>query len=424
MNKGYTENQGFDDSLKRTGALLIPFLMALALPLLYSIFYIFRALSLMPKEGLTTTQALLRHVAPGAALALLAVVSCALALGAVARNAGTFLRDFYRLPDSVNERKLAGLRIFGRTPTPPPLSKIIKFPLLKIKDGKIESDPYHQAAVGGPAKLQIDAGNAVYIERGVQSARVAGQGSAFLECYETIRAVVNLGPQSRTFTLSAWTRDGIRVDLQAKGEYFLGARERTRHNENVLIPFDAETVKKAVEETLRGGKEGHEWMEVAVGKTKGAISAYISERELEEIFAGDGRLFSKQTIASLLEKINDGLRNFGAHLSFFQILNAETHEAIAAQRLKRLEVENKGYMTVALGEDKARHIRERQRGHAEMQRDLIHTLANGLERIDAANAKIMLEQVYQLLDREINHPWYEEDGYYRKQAVFEKGEAP
>ena len=402
----YTETQGFDDSLKRTGAIITPMLIALVIPLFYSIFYVFQSLSNIPKGNpLTQVQLFFYYISPGIGMAMLAIVVSFMSIKLVSKNAETFLRDFYALPDSVNTRDLTGLRIFGRAPMPSLLSKMGKFPLLKVKDGKIGEEENWQSIIGGPTKLQIEPGNAVYLERGSQFSRVVGQGSAFIEHNERIKAVVNVGPQSKTFDLTAWTKDGIRIKLHAKGEYFLGSLERTPQNENVLIPFDAEAVQQAVEATLKGGKEGHEWIEGAVGKTKGILNSYIADKELEAIFTNETRLFTKQSIDTLLAKINDGLKASGVCLSYFQITDALTNPKITDQRLDALDSAHKGYMTLVKGENNAQNIREQERGYAEMQRDLIYTLANGLERIDAANARKMLETVYRLLDQNVSYPW-------------------
>jgi hypothetical protein len=230
--------------------------------------------------------------------------------------------EFYDLPNSMNIKDLVGLRVFGRMPTPPPLSRIIKFPSVSIKNGKMNPPENWHTVIGGPAKLQIEPGNAVYLERGEWFSRVVGQGTTFLDIHEHIKVVIHLGPQIRSFDLSAWTKDGIRIDLNVKGEYFLGSPERNSQNENILIPFDAEAVRRAVEQTLINGKEGHEWIEGAIGKTKGALSSFIASRHLEEIFREDLRLFTKATMETLLEKINNDLHSLGVHLSHFQIVGA------------------------------------------------------------------------------------------------------
>ena len=73
-----------------------------------------------------------------------------------------------------------------------------------------------------PAKLKISTGHALYLERGGYFSRVVGQGSAFLEWNERIITVVNVSPRNEEISVTAWTREGIKVTVNAKGEYFLG----------------------------------------------------------------------------------------------------------------------------------------------------------------------------------------------------------
>jgi hypothetical protein len=401
----YTENKGFDDSLKRTGALLIPTLVALIIPFFYVIYYVFRLLNEISTEKISSSAQVVIYLSPGIILALLIFVFFFLSLTLILRSAGAFLKEFYNLPDSINIKSLVGLRVFGRMPTPPPLSQIVKFPSINVKNGNVEPVENWHTLIGGPAKLQIDPGNAVYLERGDQFSRVVGQGTTFLDLHERIKAVVHLGPQSRIFEVSAWTKDGIRIDLQAKGEYFLGSPERNTQNESMLIPFDAEAVRKAVEQTLMSGKEGHEWIEGAIGKTKGILSNFITNRHLEEIFKEDMRLFTKATMETLLMNINQSLENSGVHLSHFQITDANTHKEITNQRLESWETDYKSHEIIIESKGKAHQIREREKARAEMQRNLIYTLANGLERIDLENfSEPLLLSITALLDQSMSDP--------------------
>jgi hypothetical protein len=403
----YTENRGFDDSLKRTGALLIPVLITLIIPLFYTILYIFKVLTTTPANKMSSALQLISNISPGFALALLALSGSFMTLSLIKKDAGTFLQTFYNLPDSIKVGELTGLRIFGRMPLPPPLSRLIKFPLLKVKNGKIEPLENWQAIIGGPGKLQIEPGNAVYLECGNKFSRVLGQGFAFMDLHEQIKAVVNVGPQSRVFEVSAWTQDGIHIKLTAKGEYFLGSPERNSKNENMLIPFNAEAVQKAVEAALKSGKEGHEWIEGAIGKTKGILSGYIANKGLDEIFIHGARLFTKANMDALLKEINGKLQDSGAYLSYFQITDVTMHDDITDQRLETWESTHKKQQILVAGENKARQILESKKTHAEIQRNLIHTLANGLERIDAASdTEQMLQKVYALLDREVTNSWW------------------
>ncbi|GAB4540833.1 MAG: hypothetical protein Fur002_08220 [Anaerolineales bacterium] len=295
MQHAHTESQAYNASLKRTGALLIPILLALVIPLFYVIYDTFRNLSEMPVQRMTSARQLLLALAPNALYGLTIFIFVGISLASIFAHAREFTQSFYAPPDSANVQEIVNLRVWGKIPLPPPLSKLAKFPVVKAKDGKLDPAENWQTRIGGPAKLQIESGNALYLERGSLFSRVVGQGPAFLDLDERIKTIIHLGPQSKDFEVSAWTKDGIRITLEAKGEYFLGAPERAARNENTLIPFDVEAARQAVEQTLMSGKEGHEWIESAVGKTKSALSDFICGKYLEEVFREEDRCPSRRT---------------------------------------------------------------------------------------------------------------------------------
>jgi hypothetical protein len=400
----YTENKGFADSLKRTGGLLIPVIVTMIVPMFYAIFYLLDLLSRAQADDLPKSVQI-QYTVLGIILIFIPIIFTGLIFTFMLKTAGTFLKTFHNLPDSINIKEVVGLRVFGRVPMPPPLSTVIKFPTVNTKDG--ESDPLENwhTTIGGPVKLKIEPGNAVYLERGDRFSRVVGQGNAFMELHEKIKAVVNVGPHSKTFEVNAWTKDGIKIDLKVKGEYFLGAVERNEQNEDVLIPFDPAAIRNAVEQTLIGGKEGHEWLEGAIGKTKGALSNYISNRHLEEIFMKDNRLFTKPTMDDLLANINKNIQSLGVYLSHFQIMDAQMQPEITKQRLETWETDYKSHKTITESKGKAHLFREREKARAEMQRNLIYTLANGLERINLKNfSEPLLLSIAALLDQSMSDP--------------------
>ncbi len=401
----YSENNGYDDSIKRSGSLLVPVILALVIPFFYLIFYTFKLLITIPAGSNSITQFVI-HISPSIVVAILMIIFLIVAITFIKSTARSFLQIFYDIPESTDVKTLVSLRIFGKIPTPPPLSKIVKFSIVKVKNGKLDTTENWHTIIGGPVKLLIEPGNAVYLERGDVFSRVVGQGAAFLDVYERIKVVVNLGPHMNTFETGAWTKDGIRVELKVKGKYFLGSLERNINNENLLIPFDAEAVRKSVEQTIANGKEGHEWLEGAIGKTKGVLNEYIASQVLEEIFKENKRLFTKATINKLLEGINKKLQDSGVSFSDFQITEASTHDHITKERLNLLTGASYKYNEIVVeGEIKAHQIRERERARAQTQRNLIYTLASGLDRIDATNfPEPLFLSVAALLDQSIKDP--------------------
>jgi hypothetical protein len=297
--------------------------------------------------------------------------------------------------------------VFGIPPLPPPLSTWIKFPEVKLKDGKLDPPDHWSTIVGGPVKLDIGAGHALYLERGGYFSRVVGQGSAFLDWNERISAAVNVGPHNEEIPVTAWTKDGIKVVVKAKGEYFLG-HTRTEVEENILIPCDPESIRKAVDYTFRSGREANEWLKSATGQTIGILSAYISNHFLDDLFLKDNNTFtllSNANVSELLATINAKLQVYGVYLSDFQIIEFILPPKVEKQRRKIWEANHKNFAVVANGEVKAYQIRMREKARAEMQRNLIFTLTNGLDRIDSTNfPEPLLLSLSALFDQSMKDP--------------------
>jgi hypothetical protein len=108
---------------------------------------------------------------------------------------------------------------------------------------------------------------------------------------------------------------------------------------------------------------------------------------------------------NLLTNINRKLQGIGVYLSHFQITDAEMQEEITDQRLESWKSEYKTKIILTEGEIKAHQLRERQRVRAEMQRNLILTLANGLERMDVTNfPEPLFLSISTLLDQSMKDP--------------------
>lgn len=400
----YTEIRAFTDSLRRMGRLFLPAIVTLLIPTSFGIFYLFHLLSL--PTAVESKNIANQYIAQGVGVMFAPLILMIVILVYIFKSSGNFLKTFHNLPDSTDVKQLVRLRVLGIIPTPPPLDKVIKFPVLTVKDGKLDPPENWHTNIGGPVKLKIESGNAVYLERGNHFSRVVGQGNQFMELHEKIKAVFSVGPQSKDFEVSAWTRDGIKIDLKAKGEYFLGAANQG--DDDVMVPFDAAAARNAVEQTLIGGKEGGEWVESAVGKTKGALNGYISKRHLEEIFLENeegGTLFSQITMNNLLADVNNSLKNSGARLSHFQVTNAIMDPEITDQRIETWKTAHNAYELVTESDARAQLIRAREKARAEMQRDLIYALADGLDRIDAERfPEPLFLSISALLDQSMNNP--------------------
>ncbi len=358
-------------------------------------------------ENAITAGDLIWRGAIGVTLTISIFIFTLLCINYLFKSAAVFLGNFHKLPKQNNSKQLVRLRVLGTLPFPPPLSSMFKFPAVALKDGKLDPSHHWSTIVGGPAKLNISPGHALYLERGGHFSRVVGQGSAFLEWNERITAAVNVGPLNETISVTAWTKEGIKVIVNAKGEYFLG-HARNEDEENILIPYDPESIRNAVEYTFKSGKEANEWLKSATGQTQGILGAYISNHFLDDLFLKDNNnltLLSSTNVSDLLNTINSRLQQYGVYLSNFQIVEVIVPDKVKQQRLKIWGTNHENIAVVTGGEVKAHQIRMREKARAEMQRDLIFTIANGLDRIDETNfPEPLLLSISALLDQSMKDP--------------------
>lgn len=327
---------------------------------------------------------------------------------AIRSAALSFLENFYSMDNGHETQRMLNLRLNGVPALPPPLSQLVKFPEVKVNDGKLEPPDHWSTTVGGPVKIKLEKGQAAYLEHEGRFSRVVGQGDAFLHWEERIAATVDVGPKAFDIETRAWTRDGLPVTVRAKGEFSVGSATRTAANENVLIPFDAESAKKAVEHCLKNGKDANQWLQFAEGAAKGAINNFIISRYLDQIFVqdeGSSALLTHENTAELAAKINEATQKYGAYLSYFQIMEITPPTQVIELRKKTLKTDQENTALVTQSAVLAHQIRTREKLRAEMQRDLIMTIASGLNRTDGANfpEQLMLS-ISGFLDQNITDP--------------------
>lgn len=397
----YTENQGFSDSAGRSSRLSILTSLGMMIPVLYII--IWRANQL---EQLTPVA--IRTVITQILIYLIFVIGLyILGRAQILRTAEQFIQRFHNLQKSENISEIVKIRVFGVPRVPPPLNQWIKFPKVTVDTQKLDPPDHWTTIIGGPANLEIKAGHALYLEYLGRFSRIVGQGKAFLGWDERIAAVINVGPKTEEFTVEAWTMDGIKVEIGVRGEYFLG-RERTELDENILIPFDPASVRKAVEYTYKTGKETNAWINSATGQTKGILTAFISKRYLDQLFLKESSpttLLSNGNVTELVGIINNKLQEYGVTLSNLQITSVDLPPKVEELRRKAWETIHENTSIITQGEIQAHKIRLREKARAEMQRDLILTIANRLNRDDSSRfPEHILLFISGYLDQNINDP--------------------
>ncbi len=220
------------------------------------------------------------------------VIVTGIGLVLIFRATAVYLRLVYQLPSdqrpgSILERRLLGIPLF-----PPPLSWIMPGAFIVLQEAVLE-DNHWARLVGGPVKLIVFDGVALYLESGDQFSRVVGPGNHLLGLHERIKEVIDLKPQMKTGYVKPWTKDGIRITLTLMAECQINAspaaQAASEDPEHPLrYPFDEIAVKRAVEHMTvkeNGGElRQAAWLEGAWGSITGAINAYVARHTLDELF--------------------------------------------------------------------------------------------------------------------------------------------
>lgn len=400
----YTEAQAHRESMGRIRRIILP---QFGIPIFAYLFIIPYSVSWLRDQISSETpvlsliiQIILVYTAP--------IILSLLGVHFIRQAAVFFLSRFHNLGEDVDADQIIKLRLHGVPILPPPLSLQWKFPEVKAKNGALEPSDHWANFIGGPVKLGVDKGQALYLEQHGLFSRVVGQGSAFLHWDENIAAIVDVGPKTARFVVKSWTKDGIPVVVHASGEYFLGKLIRTEKEENVLVPFDPEAVKKAVEHNRKNGKEANDWINSAVSQTQGMVNNFIANKYLDQLFMqeeSEATLLSHTNIEKLTERINVEIQKYGVCLSHFQIVDVIPPEKVTSQRKTILKASYENTLIVTEGNVKAHQIRVREKIRAERQRDLILTIANGLNRVDTSNfPEQLLFSISSFLDENIKDP--------------------
>ncbi len=328
-----------------------------------------------------------------------------------------FCKDFYKPPKELKLKPhtLIRRRLLGVPPLPPVLDGIWSFPFALIQDGKIKPENCWIEWLGGPALLIITDGNALYLERGNQFSRVVGPGMpvAFLDWYETVKAVVDLKPQIKTGDVNAWTKDGIKIKIKVRLVYQIGTVASFRSSsEKLVYPFDPLAVRHAVEYTasrynrVEDTLEDSDWVDGAWGMARGIIAAHVSRHLLDELFLADrgaGQILSPQVGNNLRSNINNALRSRGIQATSLQILDVSMPMAVKQQRLRNWAAEKQRIIIRTGGAAEAFQIRAFEEARADAQNNLIMAIARELARIGPDPDSLLL-YLGGILDQSIGDP--------------------
>jgi regulator of protease activity HflC (stomatin/prohibitin superfamily) len=225
---------------------------------------------------------------------------------------------------------------------------------------------------------------------------------------------VDLRTKSKADKFAVWTKDGITVELTICIEYRIGNPQEVEPDSQLIYPYDAEAVKKAVERySLRWPdsiKEPGEftWEDAAWGQVTGIVPDYIGSRFLDDILVADrrgGQILSPNATDEIFERLNKATNIFGVHITDFQILSIEVPPEVEKYYVQYWEAERQSLATIMEGKAKAFNIRTREKVRADAQHDLIMSIADGLQRSKGElYAEPLLLSLSGLLDNSLNDP--------------------
>lgn len=339
-------------------------------------------------------------------------------------------RTYYGLPENYDVSSLLFQRIF-----PELLDGLTRLPIIRV--GKVGdlAEKHWSRWLGGPAKLMIFDGVALYLEKGSKFSRVVGPGlpMPFLERNETIKLAIDLRPQVVTRKgIKTWTKDGIEVQFIVRAEFQIASSDEARQNSvileeskgatNLRFPYDAKAVKQVVEsiaveynnETKISSERS--WERSALRTTVGKIKAYIAGHSIDELLLLDvnsPQLSSFQVSNELLVSINESLFIDGSQILSLQIKEfLPVDQEISDKQQKYWEAKREIINMARVGETKAEGIRAKQRARTIAQQDLLNSLIENLDEINKdfkgidpdrfSEASILL--LTQIIDKSVSDP--------------------
>ena len=376
----------FNLKINRIGYLL-PLLLLVAIALVYAIVHpaSFLILDLYPSQ--------LKE--PFAFLILL-VVLLVLPICSVYIFGLLFLNDFYRPLEGMSLTKIVNFCLFGTSKIISIFNISSKPETLYCKDGEIVGNNYWMTwtayNLGGPIKLAVFDGCALYLEIGNRFSRIIGPGdtASFLRSFETIKYVVDLRPKIRDGVFVSWTKDGIQISIKAEVKCQIGNPQKIDVASGFIYPYDPLAVKKAIERhsvrwpnRQEGEPSEFTWLDAVWGQVTGIVPSYINSRMLDDLFITDrngGQILSSAAIQEIFTRLNEATITFGVFVLDFQVLEVLLPQEIAQLQKEYWKAEKQGIAVKREGQARAFNIRAQGEAQADAQRDLILAIAKGLEK--------------------------------------------
>ncbi len=411
----YTREQAHHESKKYRNNLLLPLLFCFFIVLAYVY------LQMVPFPFFETYSPFVRGLLAFLTILLAFLFFAMLLVVPAIRLASRFFSEFYRPPEGINPFKIIYYRLFGKSKLPEPLNMFSQFKYIIARDGELDKKDKWPAwaacNLGGPIRLIVFDGCALYLERGNCFSRVVGPGEniPFLEWHETIKYVIDLRPKVKVDAFDVWTKDGIKIKLTIQIECRIGDPSKNDPANGIVYPYDPLAVKKAIERySLRwpnrqeGEPSEFTWTDAAWGQVTGIVPGYVGGRMLDDLFIADrqgGQILSPEAFREVFERLNRATNNFGVFITDFQILKVDIPEEVYEHQKEQWKAERQSIATIIDGQAKAFSIRAHEKTRADTQRDLIVAIAEGLvKNKDGQFSEPLLLSLSSVLDESLKDP--------------------
>jgi hypothetical protein len=411
----YQADRAHDVDNKRRNIMFLTYLLSVLISSIYATAYIwsYYRQQLVARLGILDIWLL---------ITIMNTVTVLAAFFLLYRTASHLFTSLY-LREEDNPKTRLALRFFGIPPMPPPLYVFdsMNYPIVMIKDGKVDAKNDWVMWLGGPARLLIFDGNAVYVERGNSFSRILGPANRFpfLDATETVKAVIDLHPQVVIKPdVKGWTKDGIEVQMEVRIECQIGLEGITEAtSKGLLYPYGPISVKKAFESVVvRYDREKKclaefNWVDRVGGYIEGELSTYVFSHTLDELFLaerGPDQLLSPDVTANWLKEMNKQLINsIGMRVLSLQITDVKPiDETVNEQRVKSWEARKQSAVAISEGKTKAYGILAHEKARAEAERDLIDAIVEGLRSHPTTYSEQLILSLSGILDQSLKDSDY------------------
>lgn len=319
---------------------------------------------------------------------VIAVTILILIVISLLRLSKALLIELYKPEADQSLNRIILRRLFG-IPVPPFLKDLFKHTKLIIKDGRLNHLNHPVTWLGGPVVLMIMDNSAVYLERGNRFSRVVGSGRAFVHRNEIVRHVIDLRKKDRSGKVSAWTKDGIRVNVELQLTYQIKLEKSIDSIDMRDFPVDPIATKQAIEATAVRYDKDHgpvefDWLDGAWGRTIGILTKFISGHNIDELIREDsekGKTVSSFVEKNLLTELNRELEKIGVNAKNPHIKSINYPERVKNLLREVWAAERRSISRIEEGKSHANQLRIQLETKLEAQRGRIQAIVNSLENM-------------------------------------------